>query len=106
MTDTLAGCGLDEGLELKQLIDMSTEDLNEDILADEDLGLDDDTKERFRTAVLALRSAAAAEEAKEEEPSLSGQTTARTAFEKLLGRLDDDGGVADVPEAVPPSQPA
>ena len=61
----LSECGLDDGLELKQLVEMDDTDLNDDILADEDLELDEDTKAKFRDAVEALRTVAAATEADE-----------------------------------------
>ena len=61
----LSDCGLDDGLELKQLVEMDDTDLNDDILADEDLELDEDTKAKFRDAVEALRTVAAATEADE-----------------------------------------
>ena len=56
--EILEGCGLDEGLELKQLVEMDVdaEDFNSDILDDADLEFDDETKARFRAAVLALQS--------------------------------------------------
>ena len=51
----LADCGLDEGLELKQLGQMNDDELAEDILDDEDLELDEETKASFRAAVAALK---------------------------------------------------
>ena len=56
----LADCGLDEGLELKQLTEHDDQELDDDILNDEDLDLDDETKESFRAAVAELKGQAAA----------------------------------------------
>jgi hypothetical protein len=52
--DVLQDCGLDEGLELKQLGQMDPDDLEEEIIADEDLALDEETKDLFRDAVRRL----------------------------------------------------
>ena len=76
--DILAGCGLDEGLELKQLAQMDASDLHDDILEDEDLGLDDETKDRFRAVVEVLSAAA-------DTPEASSQD----GFGALLARVGD-----------------
>ena len=52
---------LEEGQEMRDLKQMDEDDLNSDILDDDDLGLTDDVKEKFREAVAALRTGAAAE---------------------------------------------
>ena len=45
---------LEEGKELRDLKQMDEDDLNEDILDDDDLQMDEATKERFREAVTRL----------------------------------------------------
>ena len=47
---------LEDGKELRDLKQMKEDDLNDDILDDDDLGFDDETKEMFREAVLALKA--------------------------------------------------
>ena len=91
--DGLADCGLDEGLELKQLSEYDSEELDEDILSDPDLDLDEETKDRFREAVLLLSAAVGAEPGAE-----SAESDSQAAFDDLLAQLGDE-------EAVPPEEP-
>ena len=47
---------LDDGKELRDLTQMDDDDFNDDILNDDDLGIDEETKVRFREAVQALKA--------------------------------------------------
>jgi len=63
----LGECGLTEGKELRDLEQMDEDDLNSDILDDDDLGLSEGQKEKFREAVAVLKQPAAAAAAAEIE---------------------------------------
>ena len=82
--ETLAGCGLDEGLELQQLRKMDEDELKEDILEDDDLGLDEDTKAAFREAVAALGDDVASPTAADADGD-DGMDKARAIFKETLG---------------------
>jgi hypothetical protein len=74
------------GNELIELTQMDEEDLDGDILDDDDLGLDDETKVKFRAAVAELRqSAAAAEDGGGSADTPSGGTQ-RGAWSELMER--------------------
>ena len=47
---------MEDGNELRDLKQMDEGDFNDDILNDDDLGFDEETKERFREAVRALKA--------------------------------------------------
>ena len=95
--DELAHCGLDEGLELQQLREMDDSDLNDDILSDEDLGLDDDAKTRFRVAVSELASSSTAGASSDSAVADDGPARMRlvsllpkSGTEKLLAAKDEE----------------
>jgi hypothetical protein len=74
------------GNELIELMQMDPEDLDGDILDDDDLGLDDETKAKFRAAVAELRQSAAVAEdggGSADEPS---DGTQRGAWLELMER--------------------
>lgn len=78
--DALADCGLDEGLALKQLAEYDEDELEEDILGDEDLDLEDETKESFRVAVAELKvQAAVQDQAADESPGRRETVVMRAA---------------------------
>jgi hypothetical protein len=85
---------LEDGNELRDLKQMDVDDLDDDILNDDDLGLDKDQKAAFRAAVAALRdmaaekmremaAAAAAENAG--ASTVDGRDTAWAELQKLIG---------------------
>ena len=95
--DELAHCGLDEGLELQQLREMDDSDLNDDILSDEDLGLDDDAKTRFRVAVSELASSSTVGASSDSVVTDDGPSRMRlvsmlpkSGTEELLAAKDDE----------------
>lgn len=112
--EALADYLTEEGAELRDLEQMSLEDLNADILDDDDLGLDEETKERFRAAVSKLKAGGAGNEQTPFELEFGAKATAAAAAEaekreknpwlallRLLG-TDDPGlqlpGAADMHE--------
>ena len=84
---------LEEGNELRDLKQMDEDDLNEDILDDDDLGLDEDVKVRFRDAVVVLRAATASAE------TLDAQSP-KQKFDALLATI---GSTADSAEYLEPA---
>ena len=89
----LADCGLDEGLELKQLsaemvgeADLTVPDILVAWLDEGELELDAETKAAFRSAVAALKSTSKANEP-EPEP-LSESATGNAVWRELCGQLD------------------
>ena len=87
--ETLADCGLDEGLELQQLREMDEDELKEDILEDDDLGLDEDTKAAFREAVAALGDDVASPTDADADGD-DGMDKARAIFKETLGGGGDE----------------
>ena len=69
--DELAEYLSEPGAELTELKQMEPEDLDEDVLNDDELGFDEDTKARFRAAVIELRdsSGCGGEAGKGEKPA-------------------------------------
>eukprot|EP01046_Picozoa_sp_COSAG06_P030513 COSAG06_NODE_2902_length_6117_cov_3.107843_2_plen_476_part_00 len=83
------------GNELTELMQMDEEDLDSDILDDHDLGLDDETKAKFRAAVAELRqSAAAVAEDGGGSPDKPSDETQRGAWLELMERYG--GGSSSV----------
>jgi hypothetical protein len=76
------------GNELVELTQMSEEDLDGDILDDDDLGLDEGTKARFRSAVAELREG----QGMDAEPVASSSDEPWAALMGMLGGGDDGQG--------------
>ena len=80
---------LGQGNELRELKQMDEDDLNGDILDDGDLGLDEDAKDKFRDAVVALRAPAAADGDETTEDAGGGMGG---AWAELMAMLGAEGG--------------
>ena len=91
--DALADCGLDDGLELVQLQQMDTSDLQDDILEDPDLALAEEIKASFLAAVTALKDQQqAGETSSSGVHEIEKEADGRPALWAALGMADEQQG--------------